>query len=509
MTTLEPPARLSAPAADPEPDPRRWRALGVLALVQFMLVLDVTVVNVALPHIKADLGFSRSGLTWVVDAYVLMAGGLLLLGGRLADLVGRRRMFIIGVSVFAAASALSGAAASSGMLVASRFAQGAAEAMAAPAAFGLTALLFPDVRERAKALGIFGGVAGLGGTLGPVISGLILQSLSWRWIFFVNIPVAIFAVVAVSRLVDESRADAATVDAVRNRPDLAGAALATGGLISVVYGLIAAAGHPWGAASVVAPLVAGVVLLAGFVVRERTARNPLVPLRFFANRTRVTANLVTLFFATVFFTMFFLLTLFWEQTQHYSALRTGVAYLPFGVAIGLGIALSSNLVPRIGVRPVLAGGFVLCALGMVELSRITVHGSYLTQALPGLVVMALGSGLCFSGFANASVHGVSQADVSLASGVQNAVQQVGGAIGLAVLATVALRHAAQAVAHGTPSMVATTGGDVVAFRIGALVLAVGAVLVVVLMERVVLAPATPSATPLATPPVTAAAAGID
>lgn len=341
-------------------------------------------------------------------------------------------------------------------------------------------MLFPDVRERAKALGIFGGVAGLGGTLGPVISGLILEGLSWRWIFFVNIPVAIFAVVAVTRLVDESRADAATVDAVRNRPDLAGAALATGGLISVVYGLISAAGHPWGATSVVAPLVTGGVLLGAFVVRERTAGNPLVPLRFFANRTRVTANLVTLFFSTVFF----LLTLFWEQTQHYSALKTGFAYLPFGVAIGLGIALSSNLVPRIGVRPVLAGGFVLGALGMLELSRITVHGSYLTQALPGLVVMALGSGLCFSGFANASVHGVSQADASLASGVQNAVQQVGGAIGLAVLATLALRHAAHAVAHGTAPMVAATDGYVLTYRIGAVVLAVGAVLVVVLMERV-------------------------
>jgi EmrB/QacA subfamily drug resistance transporter len=496
-STVEPTAPTIAPVAVPvaEPDPRRWRALGVLALMQFMLVLDITVVNVALPHIKVDLGFSRSGLAWVVDAYVLMAGGLLLLGGRLADLVGRRRMFIIGISVFAAASALSGAAASSGMLVASRFAQGAAEAMAAPAAFGLTALLFPDARERAKALGIFGGVAGLGGTLGPVISGLILQSLSWRWIFFVNIPVALFAMVAVTRLVDESRADAATVDAVRNRPDLAGAALGTGGLISVVYGLIAAAGHPWGTASVLAPIVAGVAVLAAFVVRERTAANPLVPLRFFTNRTRVTANLVTLFFATVFFTMFFLLTLFWEQTQHYSALRTGVAYLPFGVVIGLGIALSSNLVPRIGVRPVLATGFVLGALGMVDLSRITVHGPYLTRALPGLVVMALGSGLCFSGFANASVHGVSGADASLASGVQNAVQQVGGAIGLAVLATLALRHATHAVAHGAAPMVAATNGYVLAFRIGAVILAVGAVLVMVLMERVVPAGAPPVPAP--------------
>ncbi|MDQ6840361.1 MAG: DHA2 family efflux MFS transporter permease subunit [Actinomycetota bacterium] len=490
MTVLEP----AVPIVEAHlPDPRRWKALGVLALMQFMLVLDITVVNVALPHIKADLGFTRSGLTWVVDAYVLMAGGLLLLGGRLADLVGRRRMFIIGISVFAVASALSGAAASSGMLVASRFAQGAAEAMAAPAAFGLTALLFPDGKERAKALGIFGGVAGLGGTLGPVISGLILQSLSWRWIFFVNIPVAIFAVVAVNRLVDESRADAITVSASRHRPDLTGAVLVTSGLIAVVYGLISAAGHPWGSASVAAPIAVGGGLLVAFVVRERTATNPLVPLRFFANRTRVTANLVTLLFSAVFFTMFFLLTLFWEQAQHYSALRTGFAYLPFGVGIGLGIALSANLVPKVGVRPLLAAGFGLGALGMLDLTRITVHGSYLTQALPGLILMAIGSGLCFSGFANASVHEVSHADASLASGVQNAVQQVGGAIGLAVLATLALRHGANALTHGTAPMVAATDGYVLAWRIGAVVLAVGAVLVVVLMER--LAPAAPVPVP--------------
>jgi len=293
--------------------------------------------------------------------------------------------------------------------------------------------------------------------------------------------VAVIAVVAVLRLVEESRAD--TVVGVRKRPDIAGAILATGGMISVVFGLVNAADHPWGSPSVVAALVAGAALLVAFVARERTTDHPLIPLRFFSDRTRVTANVATLFFTTVFFSLFFLLTLYWEQVQHYSALRTGVAYLPFGLAIGLGIAVSTKLVTRFGVRPLLAGGFTISTLGMIAISRISVHGSYVNQALPGLVVMAFGAGLCFSGFVNASVHNVSRADASLASGVQNAVQQVGGAIGLAVLVTLALRHATTATAHGIAAAAAATDGYVVAFRIGAAILAVGAVVVLAFMER--------------------------
>jgi EmrB/QacA subfamily drug resistance transporter len=479
---LQPPFGAPASAAPPPiADPRRWKALGVLAVIQFMLVLDITVVNVALPHIRTDLGFSRSGLAWVVDGYVLMAGGLLLLGGRLADLIGRKRMFVIGVSLFAVASALSGAAVDSGMLVISRFAQGAAEAMAAPAAFGLVALLFPDGKERAKALGIFGGIAGLGGTLGPIISGVILDNLDWRWIFYINVPVAILTIVAVRNLVDESRASAA---ARVGRPDLLGAALSSGGLVAIVYGLIRAGNDPWGAAVVTGPIVAGVALLGLFVGREHFAANPLVPLRFFTNRTRLTANVVTLCFASVFFTMFYLLTLFLQQVEAYSPLRAGLSYLPFGVGISVGIVASSKLVFRIGVRVVLAVGFVLCAAGIALMSTLTVHGSYVAELLPGMLVMAIGSGLCFTGFSNASVHQVSGEDASLASGVQTAVQQVGGAIGLAVLATIALRHAGVAAHRGATAAVASTAGTALAFRIGAVILALGAVLVVGLFERV-------------------------
>ncbi|MGH9076187.1 MAG: MFS transporter [Acidimicrobiales bacterium] len=458
----------------PQTDPRRWKALGVLALVQFMLVLDVTVVNVALSHIQSDLGFSRASLAWVVDGYVLTAGGLLLLGGRLGDLLGRRRMFFVGVTIFAAASALSGAAADPAMLVASRFAQGAGEALAAPAAFGLIALLFQDPGERAKAIGVFGGVAGLGGTLGPILSGLLITAVSWRWIFFVNVPVALFAMAAVARLVAESRAER---DPAGGRPDVAGAVLATAGLVGVVYGLIQAATRPWGSTAVVASLVTGAMLLVAFVVRERSAAEPLVPALFLRNRTRVTANLATVFFACAFFTMFFLLTLYWQQVEHFSAMRTGLAYLPLGIVIGGAIALSASLVTRLGVKPLLCGGSVLFAGGLLALSRIGAQGSYWSQAFPGLVLVALGAGISFSAFGNASMHQVSGQDAGLASGLQATAQQVGGALGLAVLATVALRQARSAVAGGVPAAVASTHGTVVALRAGAVIALAGGVMV--------------------------------
>jgi EmrB/QacA subfamily drug resistance transporter len=458
------------------PDRQRWKALGVIALVQLILVLDITVVNVALPHIQVDLGFSRAGLAWVVDGYVLTAGGLILLGGRLADLLGRKRMFLVGVSLFAVASTLSGAAVDPAMLVASRFLQGIGEAIAGPAAFGLIALLFTEPKERAQAIGVFGGVAGLGGTLGPIISGLLIAAGSWRWIFFVNVPVAAIAVVAVARMVHESRAEVDPLHAGQ-RPDVAGAVLGTAGLSGIVYGFIAAGTHAWGSVSVAVPLAAGVFLLACFVLQERRAGAPLVPAGFLKNRTRVTANITSLFFASAFFAMFFLLTLYFQEVEHWSAIRTGLAYLPFGVVIGLGIAISSGVVPKLGVKPLLSAGFVLVAAGLFLLSRITVDGSYWTEAFPGLVVMALGSGILFATFGVASMHEVSGQDASLAAGVQSTAQQVGGAVGLAVLATLALRHARAAVAHGVVSTVASTNGAAVAFRAGAVVALAGGVIV--------------------------------
>ena len=476
------PESMTAPAVNTgtsTADPRRWKALGVLALIQFMLILDVTVVNVALPRMQHDLGFSRAGLAWVVNGYVLMAGGFLLLGGRMADVLGRRRLFLLGVGVFAAASAVCGAAVVPGMLVAARFVQGLGEALAAPASLGLIALLFPDPRERMKALGMWGGIAGLGGTSGTVISGLLVNYASWRWIFLVNIPVALLALTVVPRLVAESR-----MVREHGRPDVLGAVTGTGGLIAVVDGLLAAAAHPWGAPQVVLPLAGGAALLVLMVLIEAGSDAPLVPLDFFRNRTRVVTNFVTLFFSSSFFSYFFLLTLFEQQVLGWSPLRGGLSYLPFGLSIGAGIGVGTALMPRLGVKPLLASGFFGCAVGLWLTSGITVNTSYAGGILPGMIVLGIFSGVSFPAIGNAALHEVTGQDSSLASGVQNAMQQVGGAIGLSCLVTFALRHAAGQMHHGLAVGAASAQGYALAWRIGSGLLAVGGVLVLALLEHV-------------------------
>lgn len=460
-------------------DRRRWRALAVLGLVQFMLVLDVTVVNVALPRIQDGLGFSRVGLAWVVNGYVLMAGGLLLLGGRLADVYGRRRLFLVGVSLFAVASTVCGVAVSPGMLVAGRFVQGTGEAMAAPASLGLIILLFADPAERTKALGIWGGLSGLGGVSGTVISGLLTDLASWRWIFLVNLPVAAFALVMVLRLVSESRM-------VRDhgRLTFTGAVTGTAGLVAGVYGLLQAAEHPWGSGRVLLPLLGGVVLLAAMLLIEARSPAPLIPLRFFANRTRAVANLVTLFNTSAFFTYVFLLTLFEQQVLGYSPLRGGLSYLPLGVGIGAGVGIGTALMPRLGVRPVISLGFLGAAGGLLLSSHVGVDTSYARGVLPGMFVLGLFLGATLPSTTNAAVHGTTGQDSSLASGVQTTMQQVGGALGLAVLVTFALRHATDRVADGVAPAVATTDGYALAFRVAAGLLAVGGVLAFLLLEKV-------------------------
>jgi EmrB/QacA subfamily drug resistance transporter len=469
-------------------DPRRWKALGVLGLVQFMLVLDITVVNVALPSIQHDLGFTPTGLAWVVNGYVLMAGGLLLLGGRMADIFGRRKLFLLGVGLFALASATCGAAIDPGMLVASRFVQGAGEAMAAPASFGLIALLFTDPRERIKALGIWGGIAGLGGTTGTVISGVLVNFASWRWIFFINLPIALFALIMVPRLASESR-----MVRESTRPDYAGAITGTAGLIAVVEGLLQAATHPWGSRAVLLPLFGGIALLALMVWIEANSGAPLIPLNFFQNRTRVVTNFTTLFFASAFFSYFFLLTLFEQQVLGYSPLKGGLSYLPFGLTIGAGIGIGTALMPRLGVKPIFAGGFFLCAIGMVLTSSVTVDATYAANILPGMMVLGFGSGMCFPAIGNASLHEVTVQDSSLASGVQSAMQQIGGALGLSVLVTLGLRHATSLLTDGVSHAIAVTRGYVLAFRVGSVLLVIGGVLILVLLEHVIAVPRTPGA----------------
>jgi EmrB/QacA subfamily drug resistance transporter len=422
----------------------------------------------------------------VVNGYILMAGGLLLLGGRLADILGRRRLFLLGVAVFAIASATCGAAVDPGMLVVSRFLQGAGEAMAAPASLGLIALLFPDPGERMKALGIWGGIAGLGGTSGTVISGALVNYVSWRWIFFVNLPVAVFALLMVPRLVSESR----MVRRESHRPDFAGAITGTAGLIALVDGLLQAATHPWGSYQTLLPLVGGLALLGAMVRIEAVSDAPLIPLEFFKNRTRIVTNFTTLFFSAAFFSYFFLLTLFMQQVLHYSPIKAGTAYLPFGITIGMGIGLGTALMPKLGVKPLLTGGFLLCAVGLWLTSTINVDATYAADILPGMIVLGLGSGISFPTIGNASLHEVTGQDSSLASGVQSAMQQIGGALGLSCLVTFGLRHAASQIQHGTNAPDAATHGYVLAYHIGSVLLIIGALLVLVLLEHVVATPRT-------------------
>jgi EmrB/QacA subfamily drug resistance transporter len=459
------------------PGPRRWQALVVLAAMQFMLALDLTVVIVALPKIQTQLHFSHSSVAWVISGYVLTAGGFLLLGGRLSDMFGRRRLFLAGMLVFGAGSVMCGAAFSSSMLVASRFVQGTGEALAAPAALGMIAVLFPDSRERVKALGVWFGISGVAGMSGPVISGA-LTGVNWRWIFFVNIPVVAFAGYAVPRVLPESR-----MAREGHRIDLPGAVTATGGLVAVVYGLLQAASYSWASWQVLLPLLGGVASLAVMVVVETRSPDPLIPMRFLANRTRVTSNVLSMVTWAVFVSYVVILNTYMEQVLHYSPLRTGLLNLPLGVITG-GIILSSRLMPRVGVKTVMVTGYLGSAAGLWIASYIHVGSPYVGALLAGIIVFGSCNGLCYPGLINGALYQVTGQDSGLGSGVQNAMQQIGAALGLAALVTLALR-CTQHLAHaGVPPLVAQTDGYALAFRVSAAALAVAGVLVLVALESV-------------------------
>src|ERR1700728_559689 len=460
-------------AAAAGPDPRRWRALALLALVQFMFALDMTVVNPALPTIQRDLSFSTSGLAWVVNGYTLMAGGFLIVGGRAADFLGRRRMFVTATIVFALASAASGLAQNPAMLVTARFAQGLGEALAAPAALSLVVLLFTEARERAKAVGAWGGIAGLGATLGVVISGIIVDEISWRWIFLVNIPVAAVVVFVVPHMVSESRVSG------NRRIDFPGAVLVTGGLTLVVDGLLNASSHSWGSSTVLAALLTGAALLIAFTISQAVSKNPLVPRRFFANRTRVSANLATIFAGAGFFTMFFSLTLYMQDVLHYSALKTGLAWGPFGLMLFAGLGATTKILPRFGVKNGLIFSYLVSAAGLFLLGGIGTHSGYASALLPGMLVMAFGQAISFIGLMNSGLHRLGPADAGLGSAVQNTSQQLGGSLGLAVLVTIAIRHATSEAANGAAAAAAATDGYALAVRLGAAAMLAGAVLVAV------------------------------
>lgn len=478
MTSSSPSSPAAAAGAAAPPDPRRWKALALLALVQFMFALDMTIVNPALPTIQRDLHFSTSGLTWVVNGYTLMAGGFLIVGGRAADLLGRRRMFVIGAIIFTLASAVSGLAQDPAMLVGARFGQGLGEALAAPAALSLVVLLFTDPGERGKAIGAWGGISGTGATLGVVISGVIVQWISWRWIFLVNLPVAAIVLFSVPRLVTESRLSG------ERRIDFLGAVLVTGGLTLVVDGLLNASTRSWDSSDTLIPLVIGIALLIAFTAWQVASRTPLVPRRFFTNRTRVTANFATLFSTAGFFTMFFSLTLYMQDVLHYSALKTGLAWGPFGLMLFAGIGTAAKILPKFGVKAGLPVSYLLSATGLFLLGGITTHASYPSALLPGMLVVAFGQAFSFVGLQISGLHRLGPADAGLGSAVQNTSQQLGGSLGLAVLVTIALRYALAQSGHGVATLVAAADGYALALRLAAAAMVAGAILVAVLFEKV-------------------------
>src|SRR5207249_1349809 len=411
---------------------RRWVALVLLSPAEFVVVLDASIVNVALPSIQRALDFSASDLQWVVNAYTLTFGGFLLLGGRAADLFGRRRVFIGGLVLFSLASLAGGLAQSDGWLITARAVQGLGAAILSPAALSIVTTTFRDGAERNKALGVWGAVAGSGGAAGVLLGGVLTQYLGWEWVLWVNVPIGLIAAALAPRLIAESRSESLT-----RAFDFAGGISVTAGLSALVYAVVDATNAGWGSAQTIDLLAASAVLLGAFVAIERRSDAPLVPFGIFRLRTLTGANVVGLLTGASLFSMFFFISLYMQQVLGYSAIHAGLSYLPLAVTIIVAAGVASQLVTRIGFKPVLAAGMALIAGGLVWFSQVSVGGGFLTDILGPSLVAAVGLGLAFVPQTIAAVSGVGEREAGLASGLINASQQVGGAVGLAVLATIA------------------------------------------------------------------------
>ncbi|WP_370155479.1 DHA2 family efflux MFS transporter permease subunit [Streptacidiphilus sp. EB129] len=453
----------------------------MLALAQFVVVLDASIVNIALPSIGTALHFSQSSLSWVIDAYVLTFGGGLLLGGRLADLLGRRRLFIVGLVLFGAASFAGGVATTGAVLIAARVVQGVGGALLAPAALSLVTTIFTEGAERNKAMGVWGAVAGSGGAAGVLLGGVLTSALGWRWVLFVNVPVCLVAAALAPLLIAESQESVQA--GRRGGVDLPGAATVTAGLGALVYALVGAGNAGWTSARTVGLLAAGAALLFVFVLIERRTASPLVPLRIFRQRQVSAANLIGLLLGAAMLGLFFVLTLFMQQVLGYSPLRSGLAQLPLGVAIIAAAGLASPLVTRLGVKPVLISGITVFAAGMAWLTRIGVHSSFTVALLGPTLLVAVGLGLAFVPLTIAATSGVPDHEAGLAGGLINTSQQIGGAVGLAVLATIATSRTNHLVATGDTVRAALTGGYQVAFAAGAALLLVAAAVTAVILPR--------------------------
>ena len=432
---------------------RRGLALGLILLAQLLVVIDVSIVTLALPAIQRGLGFSSAGLQWVISAYALAFGGFLLLGGRLADLLGRRRILIVGAGLFTIASLACGLAGSSGMLVAARAAEGLGAAMMAPAAMSLILAIFPEGAERNRALGALGAVGGAGGAIGVLAGGMLTTWLSWPWVFFVNLPVGALIVAAARPLLPESRASQA-----RRRFDMAGAVTVTGGLSLLVYALVTAASHGWASATTIGLLAGAAALLAAFIFIEAWSAAPLLPLAFFRNRTVTAANLAGLLLGGLIFPMFVFLSLYMQQVLGYSAIKAGLAFLVIAGGLIASSALAQGLVTRVGAKLVLTAGLLGLTVAQVLFARLPVAAHFTVGLLPGFVVVAAALGLAFVGDVIASTAGVKPADAGLASGLINGSQQIGGAIGLAVATSVAAARTAALLRAGHTKTAALAGG---------------------------------------------------
>jgi EmrB/QacA subfamily drug resistance transporter len=454
-------------------------ALLLLAMTQFVIVIDASIVNIALPSIGRALDFSQNNLSWVVNAYTLTFGGFLLLGGRLADLMGRRRMFMLGLVLFSLASLLGGLAQSSGWLIAARAVQGMGGAIVSPAALSIITTTFADGEERNRALGVWGAVAGAGGAAGVLLGGVLTSGLSWRWVLFVNVPIGIACAMLAPRVLLESREDRAG-----RAFDIPGAVTVTAGLALLVYALVDATNSGWTSTATIGRLAAAAVLIAVFIAIELRSRSPLMPLSIFRLRTLRGANTVALLIGMSLFSMFFFISLYMQQVLHYSALRAGVSYLPLAVGIILSAGLASVGVTRFGFKPILFAGLLFVAAGLFWFSKVpTSGGTFAANVLGPSLLAAVGLGLSFVPVTIAAVTGTAPSEAGLASGLVNTAQQVGGALGLAILASIAnTRTKDLLAAHHGPLAFALTRGFERAFLIGTGFALAGAALTLLLIS---------------------------
>ena len=454
----------------------RWLALALLSVVQFMLVLDIAIVNVALPSIKLDLGFSQQNLQWVISAYALVFGGFLLLGGRAADLLGRRRMFILGLALFTTASLVAALAWNEPSLIGARALQGLGAAIIAPAALSILMTTFSEGKERNIALGVWGAVGGFGAAAGVLLGGVFTDLLSWEWIFFLNIPVGLVAIALAPVLLAESR------DARVQGFDALGAVLVTAGLSTAVFGITQANDWGWSSGKTLGVFAAAVALLAGFAVRETRTEHPLMSFSIFRIKTVAGANIAGFILGTALFSMFLMLTLYMQQVLGYSPMKTGLAYIAVAGTSIVWAMVAQQLVTRVGVKPVLVTGMSLLSVGLVYFTQVSPDGSYISDLLPGFLVVAVGMAFSFVSISIAALAGVPAKDAGLASGLINTSQQIGGALGIAVLSSVAIAQTNDAARTGDAVTTALTSGFQAAFWVGAAIAAVGVVASLILVR---------------------------